>query len=1261
MATRFKCTQIGTAGGDTFSLYIDDANFSGTATDICLQRDSLKIAYEGSTSTRYTPVIPSSCEFSMIIENATHEALITDLAAAAEGRFTVKITRGITGAEELYWPGYILADIARLEDLRYPFRLQVRATDGLGRLKGIDYRNGSVPYHFDTFITHLTRCLSEGELPSLYFSTSDVFLRTSIEWIENGHGTLATSKCPLAFSRVDGDIWAEENPGQLFEFKSCYEVIESICAGWKAQILFSDGCYRIRQVNGMRNATFTERRFSRTGTLISSNASISYPKTINHTPDGTKISYPTVGFFPALKSVTVKYDHDTYKNYLDNAGARWSNTGVNLPLTFNDVKFDSDSRIRLSGTLYLKLSSPANTPYRMVFFLDLLAGSNRWKSLTSVPVPTINNIIRDTPVWDPSIDKYHITTEFIYTEEWEGEVNFDIITDPVPSGTSSFSVNFQENTSYTPDGLTSLIIVESFEVKGLALTIQGIDSQENYYVERKYKASNTVAGNSKTEDIETIFGHAVKPWTPRRIQVSSDGSTWVDSTATWKTYGSSGTGYEFGELLARYMLAGQKKPTRIMEATFRGSVLDAHRRYGTLDGFFWAFVNGSINVVSGQINGEFIEVAYDDAADGETTDVPGPPTSIIKVPSVVPTRANVASNFEISSVVALATQATNFTPSAVTAGVKTSLALSLPAKEGSYRDGDEIFLLDPEKGKIESLTVTATNAAGATSLAVSGTLQNAYPKGAYVLYNILNKYTTSGSATSDLAGNISAGQIAFGSGTNIISGENNLWWDAANDRLGVRTNSPISTFQIIQPSTGNQFSKGITLSDPTATGTPLFRMVAGYPGNYDGYLLYYRNSLLCQMIEDNGAVSYFNNLKLNENSLLTAIQHSNSWLKFVNSSGTRYAELVGWTDLRLATNGYGADIWLIASTGNTGIGTNAPARKLHVAGTARITGSAGTPTALMGRDANGDIANLTLGSGLSITSGTLSATASGTIGGTIAAAQVAYGSGSNTITGEAEFLYTAATNRLQVGAGTPQAAFNAFFGAVTTVEAFRGSANASGSLIMLLQNAWGSGGTGNSIFQILTAAGGGDPVIQFGVTGGSPGFAVGIDNSDADKFKITRDAALPGETGNSSFVITNEATPKFGFNVDAPAYVIDMAERARFGQVMSRPATYVTPTVGTGAGTGAAVAVSDGSGNGFTLTIDTGTTPTLNGNIALITIPWFSGKAVKATFSAGNPLAANHCQRFYILSTSNNNIQLTNANTALQASSSYVLHFTFFG
>lgn len=67
--------------------------------------------------------------------------------------------------------------------------------------------------------------------------------------------------------------------------------------------------------------------------------------------------------------------------------------------------------------------------------------------------------------------------------------------------------------------------------------------------------------------------------------------------------------------------------------------------------------------------------------------------------------------------------------------------------------------------------------------------------------------------------------------------------------------------------------------------------------------------------------------------------------------------------------------------GKIGIGTTSPAQKLHVEGTARITGSDGTATTITGRDADGDISNVSL-SGMAISSGTLALSNSGVTAGT---------------------------------------------------------------------------------------------------------------------------------------------------------------------------------------------------------------------------------------------------------------------------------------
>lgn len=85
-----------------------------------------------------------------------------------------------------------------------------------------------------------------------------------------------------------------------------------------------------------------------------------------------------------------------------------------------------------------------------------------------------------------------------------------------------------------------------------------------------------------------------------------------------------------------------------------------------------------------------------------------------------------------------------------------------------------------------------------------------------------------------------------------------------------------------------------------------------------------------------------------------------------NGTNNRTSMLIGTSDVERIR---------ITDAGFVGIGTTAPAQTVDVAGTARISASAGTATAVVGRNAAGDISNLALGAGLSITGGTLNTTA----------------------------------------------------------------------------------------------------------------------------------------------------------------------------------------------------------------------------------------------------------------------------------------------
>lgn len=360
------------------------------------------------------------------------------------------------------------------------------------------------------------------------------------------------------------------------------------------------------------------------------------------------------------------------------------------------------------------------------------------------------------------------------------------------------------------------------------------------------------------------------------------------------------------------------------------------------------------------------------------------------------------------------------------------------------------------------------------------------------------------------------------------------------------------------------------------------------------------------------------------------------------------------TTTALFENSAGTDILFVRDDGNVGIMNSAPAQTLHVAGTMRLTGSDGTSTTIMGRDADGDVSAITVGSGLSLAANVLTATGGG-ITGTLTSPRIPFASGASTLDDDANLTWDDTNKRLVIGSGTSAGLLNVFGGSLgVATEMIRMSANISSNMIMSHLNANNATTNANSIYQIATGgASAGDPTIQFSVTSVVT-HAVGIDNSDSDKFKITPGQSLPGGAANRGLIITNAATALVGVNNDGPVHPLDVIGRARatlLCYVQSNP----TVAFGAGAGTGPSGSCTGGS-NGFQISFTTGTTPTNNALVFTVTLGTGFPSVHQFTWSPRNAQAATDYNKFYVSGFSATQISVT-ANGTLAASTQYVFYF----
>jgi len=157
----------------------------------------------------------------------------------------------------------------------------------------------------------------------------------------------------------------------------------------------------------------------------------------------------------------------------------------------------------------------------------------------------------------------------------------------------------------------------------------------------------------------------------------------------------------------------------------------------------------------------------------------------------------------------------------------------------------------------------------------------------------------------EVEGSGSAGQVAFWNAGNAIAGNNSLYWDNTNSRLGVGTNIPQAKVHI-----------------------------------ENGELWLFNNGNNTRfVIGDNGTIGQYGWLQWDSNLDLFRIDQSNApgdGLKLKGNFMT-IGNVPVDEPLKVA---YGmTELMRVTSTGNVGIGTTTPAEKLDVAGNFRLSGA----------------------------------------------------------------------------------------------------------------------------------------------------------------------------------------------------------------------------------------------------------------------------------------------------------------------------------
>lgn len=542
-----------------YRIEIVDTLHTGSVSTFVCGGDGFSLEYRASESENlFAPLLNSELSIFAKSQDSNFDRFLQDIYESAEDRFFVKVFK----ENVLFWCGSLLLDVSGMTDEYYPQTVTLRATDGLNRLKSVDFvsNNGGAPHiGTDTVKGLFYRCLSKVRTveTAAFWSNTDKYFQHNVNWKDVNHGTgdvLENIRIPFkSFNEYDKD--------GNFEPISYYDVLVYLCESFGCRLALIGGVWELRQINEYTETASMMYPFQFDGVaLASSSANV-------ESIEGTHIKRKAAQGFdwlPALQSVKQCFTHNTTGNLLNGFDIQLSN-GLQ---TIGTVSAGNGGHLLFSGRLVVTYSGNSNPPafflvrIRMIFKIGnyfLIRDANS----------RIESDDYDSLSWNNSptgAHRFEFVTEVLEGVTGQTEFNFSIRTPDIVS-TGSLSIDLQKVSvleNGTGTNLSSNITVDAY-LKNTRLEYADNDEASDTRCFMVQNGANSQSFSDTIKYDNSVFGDALVPMTPRAIEVYN-GTDWVQSSG-WRV-GGAGTALAFTERLLTERLAAQTKNVLLRTGNF---------------------------------------------------------------------------------------------------------------------------------------------------------------------------------------------------------------------------------------------------------------------------------------------------------------------------------------------------------------------------------------------------------------------------------------------------------------------------------------------------------------------------------------------------------------------------------------------------------------------------------------------------------------------------------------------------------------------
>lgn len=241
---KYKCEFTSNKGLD-YKVYILQKGYDSAIYDLRMGGNPVSINYTSGSENKFEIIRGSECVLNFFSE---YDGQFSEIMYADKNDFLVQVFIH----EDLHWQGYVIQDNYNEPFASAPYLMSLRATDGLGDLKLIEFakENGTVFLSNMTFIEAILNCLGLLKNGTQLVTSNDIFE-----------------------ARIDRNVTANEAFNQVtvnpFIFlknelnaKKCNEVLKSILELFQCYIYYKKGKYYIERINYKLSETLTRRTYN---------------------------------------------------------------------------------------------------------------------------------------------------------------------------------------------------------------------------------------------------------------------------------------------------------------------------------------------------------------------------------------------------------------------------------------------------------------------------------------------------------------------------------------------------------------------------------------------------------------------------------------------------------------------------------------------------------------------------------------------------------------------------------------------------------------------------------------------------------------------------------------------------------------------------------------------------------------------------------------------------------------------------------------